>query len=219
MIALVSTNSTEYQELADITWHQNKAVYCQRHNFYAYSKIVEPHAKIGFEKFRLAQSAFQHKINGTERIDWVWATGTDSLVTDFTNDLSELLASAGTASLLVSTDINGVNADSFLVRNDPTGRFIVERTLELEPSYDTEQHVIDDLLLEFPSMFKILPQRTINSYNYDLYSSAPEHRLDKLGTNGHWQYGDLLIHWPGFSGNPEMRVEFAKEWMGKIKYE
>lgn len=216
MIALVSMNSPEYQEIADITWHKNKVPYCERHGFYAYARVIEAYAKIGFEKFKMAQFVFNHKIKG-ERIDWVWATGCDSLVTDFTNDLSGVINT--NKSFIVATDINGINADSFFVKNDVTGRFIVERALELESVYDTEQHVIDDLIIEYPSMFQIVPQRVLNSYNYDIYGTPEELRKDKLGTHGQWRYGDLLIHWPGFNANPEMRVAWAQEWLGKIKYE
>lgn len=208
-IALVSMNSLEYQELADITWLQNKVPYCERHGFGFYRSIVLPHAKIGFEKLRVVKSAF------AEGFDWVWATGCDSMVTDFTNDLSKIIDTH--RSCIIATDINGINADSFLVKNDPTGRFIIDRCLELEERYDTEQHVIMDLTIEFPSMFHIVPQRTINSYNYDLYSTPEELRFDELGTQGDWQYGDLLIHWPGFMNNPEMRVKFAKAMLDQIK--
>lgn len=219
MIALVSMNSPEYQELADLTWFQNKVPYCKRHNFYAYSRVVDAYDKIGFEKFKMVNSVFHHKINGKDRIDWVWATGCDTIITNFTNDLSDVLTLAGSASFIVATDVNGINADSFLVRNDTIGRFIVERALELEATYDTEQQVIMNLTVEFPSMFKIVPQRTINSYNYDLYSTVPEHRIDKLGTNGHWQYGDLLIHFPGYSNHSEIIIPFVKDYITKVKYE
>jgi len=46
---------------------------------------------------------------------------------------------------------------------------------------------------------KIVPQRTINSYNYDLYPGSIPHvyKKDLLGNDGQWQSGDFLIHWPG----------------------
>lgn len=219
MIALISINSPEYRELAELTWHQNKVSYCKRHGFFSYSREIESHQKMCFEKFRIAKHVFNTKISG-QTIDWVFATGCDSLITDFTNDLSAIVSNSGAASLIAIADVNSIiNGDNFLVRNDATGRFIVDRILELEDTSGTEQEAMINLSVEFPSMFQIVPQRTFNSYNYAIYNAAPETVVDKLGTKGHWHYGDLLIHFPGHGGHPELIIPYVQEWMGKIKYE
>jgi hypothetical protein len=49
-------------------------------------------------------------------------------------------------------------------------------------------------------VIKLVPQRTMNSYNYSLYKGwGPEPMLDKLGNVGDWQIGDFAIHWPAQS--------------------
>lgn len=214
MIALVGVHSPEYQALADLTWGQNKALYCRRHGFIGEDKLTEIHPKFSFEKFLLAKNYFTYA-----DVEWVWGTGTDSMITDFTNDLSALTAT--NASFLVATDRNGINADSFLIRNSIKGNHVLQWLLQRMEDHLDEQAAINSLFCSNafePGVLEIVPQRAINSYNYNLYPN-PEDRFDKLGNDGQWQYGDLLIHWPGFTANPERRVVWAKEYLNKVKYE
>ena len=51
---------------------------------------------------------------------------------------------------------------------------------------------------QFKNIIKILPQKSMNSYDYDLYGYNRLISIDKLGTQGHWEKGDFIIHIPGF---------------------
>jgi hypothetical protein len=115
----------------------------------------------------------------------------------------------------ISTDANNINADSFIIKNTIAARDFFENIIDLYPKYKdhgwAEQQVIIDLLKEnenFNRITKILPQKTINSYDYSLYPDSNFHgsqdslthfklRQDYYGNNGQWSQGDFLIHWPG----------------------
>lgn len=211
-IALVGVHTTFYAELASLTWDQNKKLFCKRHGFIGEDRLLTEYNvnNICFDKMRLVLEYFA---NGA---DWVWATGTDSMVTDFTNNLSAILKTE--ASFIVASDRNSINADSFLVKNNVFGRQIMDFVLSRESTAAEQQAVIDAFNEVPPGTMQLVPQRLINSYNYDLYP-CPQDRFDKLGTDGHWQYGDLLIHWPGYSSRPDLRCEWARAYMNRIKYE
>lgn len=208
MVALVSMHSPEFKELAALTG-ANKKEYCEKHNFIWHDEEVGSYFS-SFIKFTIIKKM----LNDNPAIEWVWFTGADSLITDFTNDLSTIVGGEKRP-LLIATDRNGINADSFLVRNSVEGQWLLNWFLFNENLFDSEQAAIVAVSEQMPLLINILPQRIINSYNYDLYGYP---RLDKLGTDGHWQYGDLLIHWPGFTDNIEMRISFVNEWLPQIKY-
>jgi hypothetical protein len=210
-VALVGVHSLLYSELAELTWDQNKKLYCERYGFFGEDRLIDLDKRspnIAFDKIRLCLEYFNR---GAE---WIWATGTDSLITDFTNDLSLILDTK--ASFIVASDRNGINADSFFVKNDNQGKLILDFILSKEELGAEQQAIIDAFGITVPGVMSLVPQRVMNSYNYELYPNS-EDRQDKLGTDGHWQYGDLLIHWPGFSSRPDLRCEWAKQYMHKIK--
>ena len=214
MFTLVSIHSPEYRELSDLTWNKNKALFCDEHRLGGWCKEIPFSPKMCFNKFKMARGIFKRY----PHTRWVWATGCDSMITNFKNDLRDIVANTE-ASLLVATDRNGINADSFFIKNSDAGLGIIAQILELEPSVNEEQSAIIKLSSDnrFTGHISIRPQREFNSYNYDLYPS-PEQRFDKLGTDGHWQPGDLLIHWPGFADNVKMRIGWAKEYINKVIY-
>ena len=75
-----------------------------------------------------------------------------------------------------------------------------------------EQQVIIDTLEQNREIIKLVPQRELNSYNYELYPECQP--VDKLGTNGHWQHGDLLIQWPGTSLPHRIHLaNFYQSWV------
>jgi hypothetical protein len=67
---------------------------------------------------------------------------------------------------------------------------------------------------EFQSIVKIVPQRFMNSYNYQFYHYS-DHR-DKLGIDGNWQIRDWLIHWPAIS--LEDRLNLTRHYEPYIIY-
>jgi hypothetical protein len=67
---------------------------------------------------------------------------------------------------------------------------------------------------ETKDIVKIMPQRYMNSYNYQLYNYT-DHR-DPAGWNGNWQVGDWLVHWPATTLEYRLQLaEFYKQYIIK----
>lgn len=211
-VALLSVYSENYQALADITWNQNKALYCARYGYTGYNINLGPyHGKMGFDKFRLALSILDHH-------EWIWITGTDSMITNFNKDVYESLDLGSVSNSFVAAyDANGLNADSVLFRNDVCGRTLLQAVGSCENLYDNEQHSTVVLTEQNPywgSRTKITYQWELNSYDYNLYPGCPQ--IDsKYQQRGQWQDGDLLIHWPGT--DLETRLRLAKDYLGRVQ--
>ena len=229
--ALITHHDPGYQPLADLTWHQNKKEYC---NLHGYDMIARTNDFItqqpdglmtGFEKIHLARQVL---IDHPE-YEWIWWTGTDTMVTNFATRLEERTNNA--FHFIVSVDINCINADSFLVRNTQEGMQFLTAILALEEEYfakywDTEQRAIANLVGlpgtgdlgwpnpsnieltgQFKDIVKVMPQRYMNCFNYHLYGSTYSHHKDKFDFDGNWQLGDWLIHWPAV--NLQSRIDLA----------
>jgi hypothetical protein len=66
------------------------------------------------------------------------------------------------------------------------------------------------------SGLKIVPQRLINSYDYDQYPGSIPHvfKKDIFGNDGQWQLGDFLIQWPGIPN--DRRIPLAQQMLTQI---
>lgn len=210
-IALATHHAQNYQTLADITF-ANKQAYAQRWGYAAYDDVIERHyPSIGFEKITFVEKILHNH-------DYVWWTGCDSLITNFNINISKVIEFAAGAHFIIATDVNGINADSFIVKNSAEGHVFLNLISSFEPQYKhhhwMEQQVIIDLYPQMTNIVKLVPQRLINSYDYKLYPQHPD-PSDKLGTNGQWEYGDLLIHWPGLG--LQKRLELAQYYLTQVK--
>lgn len=208
-VALFSCYTADYRPLADKTFNQNKALYCARYGYTGYNYECGLH-KQGFTKFKMALSILDHH-------EWVWITGTDSLITNFTKDVYESIdLGSSSYSFVAAFDANGLNADSVLFRNDVCGRTLLEAVTSLEDVYDNEQHTTVVLTESNPywgSRTKITYQWELNSYDYNLYPGCPQ--VDsKYQARGQWQEGDLLIHWPGVGY--DKRMELANHYLDRV---
>jgi hypothetical protein len=85
-----------------------------------------------------------------------------------------------------------------MVRNSMQGRgwleFILAKGLEhYKDNRWPEQQPMTDFYVKFQDIVKIVPQRTMNSYNYKIYGVDP---TDLLDTSGQWESGDFVLHMP-----------------------
>jgi hypothetical protein len=209
--AIVSLNDKNYQPLADLTWEQNKVKYAERHDYgYACKTDGFYNVVIGFEKIWFMRDM----LDAYPDIDWLWWTGTDTLITNMSVKLEDRVDN--NYHFIIATDCNGINADSFFVRNTPEGRGYLDLIKSKYDQYKThvwaEQQVIIDTAEANKDIIKFLPQKDINAYDYGLYPECVP--KDKFGNDGQWSKGDLLIHWPGTS--LWQRLDLAKKYMGQI---
>jgi hypothetical protein len=216
MHALISLHDEKYQPLGDLTWTQNKEVYAAQHGYAAICKTrgFKEGVGIGYQKIHFAKEVLESH----PEYDWIWWTGTDTMITNFAVRIEDRIDN--NYHFMICVDVNGLNADSFLVRNTTEGRAIINSILALEEHcsqfWDTEQRAMAmvmglpipgeatwdinpevELTGDYKDVIKILPQRFMNSFNYQLYHYT-DHR-DKLGIDGNWQPCDWLIHWPATS--------------------
>jgi hypothetical protein len=235
MYAIISHNDSKYQPLADLTWNENKIEYATRHGYAVYNKTDEflttneKTVMTGFEKIYLTKEIMQEY----PEVEWIWFTGTDTMITNFSTKIEDRIDN--NYHFIVAVDVNGINADSYLIRNTPEGMSFIDHVLSLKDTcdkhWDTEQRAFcyalgfpgtgepgwpfgETLVVceQFRKIVKIVPQRYMNSFNYGLYHYT-DHR-DKLGVNGNWSFGDWLIHWPACS--VEHRINLYNTYKDQI---
>jgi hypothetical protein len=193
--ALVTIHDANYKTLADLTWHRNRELYAARHG---YDAIVQTEnfkvANLGWAKIALLLEIMDRKEH--DLLHW---SGTDTMITNFTIPLTEFAYDG--YHITISTDFNGIQNDSFLVRNTPEARGWLQMIMDKMPEFLShpylEQGVMMDTYQQYSDIIKVVPQRFINAYHYPLYQNkGAKGSLDRMGFSGQWQKGDFLIHCP-----------------------
>jgi hypothetical protein len=197
--ALVTAHNETYQPLADITWDQNKKLYAQQHGYDAITKTDnwkygDPKL-ISFERTELIIELLE-----SGKYDWVHAVGCDTMITNFNIRLEDLVDND--SHFIIAMDCYNINNDSFLARNTPECINWLKHTVSLREKYANhpwyDQQSMIDTIEEIAPYMRIVPQRELNSYDYDEYPGLIPHiyKKDLSGNDGQWQAGDFLIHWP-----------------------
>jgi len=203
--AIITTHDSNYAELANLTWHRNKKFYAQKHGYKAIAReTLKPGIHPNFQKID-----FMLDVLSNSDIDSVLWTDTDSMITNFNIPLEDLLYDGH--DMTITTDWNGINSGTFLVRNTVRIKNYLKMILDNEPVYKThefyEQGVIMDTYNHYKNMIKIVPQRFMNAYWLPLYHPDENKDLkDKLGFNGQWRPGDFIIHAPGQPNSVRMSL-------------
>ena len=207
MFTILCNHTPDYQQLVDKTWFNNKVPYCQRHGYNFELRLVEnsPLNVNTLHRYQMSKVLFINDVlNRSPEDAWVWWTGADLMITNFTIKLESIIDT--NYHFIIATDFNGMNADSFLVRNSEKGRRYFKMIVDTLPMYtywEGEQGIMKETYSIFKDdVVKIVPQKTINSYNYADYRVAYAHReplQDELGNIGDWSPGDFVIQWPATS--------------------
>ena len=212
--AVCSIYDEGYAELGDITIGINAKKYCDLHG---YDLVVRrdnfslPNNQLGYEKVHLIL-----EILATNKHEWIYWRGADTMQTNLNIELRDMVSIYDF--FIIGCDVHNINADSFFIRNCEKSIQFFTEVLEDRHKYVDEQQAFHMLYQKY--QFKVLPQKCINSYDYNLYLSTepfnvnglqPECApgLDIFGQSGQWTPGDFLIHWPGISLTK--RIELAKE--------
>lgn len=213
MYALFTQHNDKYARLAELTWDQNRVIYANKHGYAFHAKTDE--WVNGFDKIHYCKKLMLDH----PEYEWLWWTGTDTMVTNMNIRIEDRVMNQ--YHFIISVDANGVNADSWLIRNSKEGREFIDEVLSNETEclkhWDTEQRAFCYVLgvpvgadpswpppgpitmnSKWQDLTKIVAQKYMNSYNYQFYREHVDHR-DKSGVDGNWSYGDWLIHWPALS--------------------
>jgi hypothetical protein len=208
VIAVVSMHDSKYAYLSPYTWNQNGKLYCEKWN-YPYFILENPGDDLqkGFIKVRYLIELCE----SNPQVEWIFWKDCDGLITNFNIRLEEIVDND--YHVILTTHNNGINNGMMFIRNSPQGRDylrMIYQHVEIPMYRDgpgMEQAVQEDTLEANRSIIKIVPQRTFNAVPYSDFSHGRiTSRLDRLGTEGHWQEGDFVMHWPGELHEERLRV-------------
>jgi hypothetical protein len=195
--AYATIHDHNYKALSDITWEQNRKLYCERWGYTPFVKTdnFNPDIKIGFERCFLIK-----EIMDKNEHDFIFWSGTDTAITNFTIPLDQHIYNG--YSITVAPDFNGINNDSMLIRNDKNGKDFIDLMIQLMPEYMDhpfcEQGILMEKYQEYQHVIKLVPQKFMNSYHMPLYCphKGAKDFNDAFGFNGNWTPGDFLLHCP-----------------------
>jgi hypothetical protein len=213
-IGIVTLHNDWYKDLANFTYDKNLVKYAKKHSYKLVCKKdnFSTEYLIYFEKIKIILDTFKNN----PELDWAWWIDCDAMVTNFNTTLESIIDND--YHIIMSTDDNGLNCGSFLIRNTPQGISWLEMIFSQRfvHRYYThpwpEQIVMMETARNYTDILKIIPQKTFNSYYYPLYGEvAARTWCDRLGLSGNWTPGDFVIHWPG-KPNIE-RIELAKHFL------
>jgi len=214
--ALVTAHNDAYKPLADITWDQNKKLYAQKHGYDAIAKTSDfklpVSGGISFERSELIV-----ELLASGKYDWIHAAGCDTMITNFNIKLEDLIDDD--YDFIIAVDCYNINNDSMLVRNAPSGIEWLSHVVNSYEKYKNhpwfDQQCMIDTIDMMGDRIKVVTQRTINSYNYDLYPIEPHvFKKDLMGNSGQWEPGDFLIHWPAIP--LKERIVMATDMLAQV---
>ena len=210
-IAIVSIFNEKHKSLSDLTW-TNKEQYAIKHGYIAVAKTdnFSPE-QVHFDKFIHILDVMKTNPD----LEWVWWLDNDAMITNFDTVIEDLVDN--NYHVIMPTDIAALNTGSFIVRNSIQAREWLEFLLSKKKEYKNdnkwfEQQAVIDFYPKFQHLFKIIPQKWLNSYDYRMYNVEG---IDLLGQDGQWEQGDFVIHWPGLSN--EIRVQLAQQYQKFIQ--
>lgn len=197
--AIVTMHDEGYQELANITYGENKVPYCAHHSYKLFAKtdnFSQGNRKF-FDKFRFLVEVMENNSD----VEWYWWLDGDAMITNWTIPIERYCDND--YHFVITVDRYNLNSGSFFIRNSKQGRDYLKHLLSVEDEYLTakwpDQQPMIDLVEEYQTMTKIHSQRDFNSYDYDFYhrDHGNTHDWDLFGNNGNWQPGDFVCHYPG----------------------
>jgi len=212
-IALVSFNNSNFKEMAEMTWFNNKVEYAKLHGYNAFH-CTEEHfcfepQYLYYEKYNFILNIFDNYPD----IEWIWFTGTDLIITNFTIKLESIIDN--NYQQIICADVNGINIDSHLIKNSLISKGLLKWILDTKEQsvrgWPFEQGAIwafyqQNHLSQY--IMKVMPQRVMNSYLYGLYGnqySAPY--LDPYTKqDGEYQFGDFALQLPGVANDIRLKV-------------
>jgi hypothetical protein len=225
MYAVVNLCTSNIDDLGSLT-NATKKEYCQRHG-YEFFTIGDEFVGERSEPWTFAMDWFKPKFliklfNERPDIEWALVTEADATITNLTIPMEDKIDND--YHIIVPVDRLNLNSGNLLVRNSPEGRAYLQAMLDDEEKYlvNTTNNPIFGLQLwmvdnieKFSDIVKIVPQKHMNSYEHGIYDYC-DIRVDIFGTNGAWEKGDWIIHWPGIQHQVRLQRASTLEQEGRI---
>jgi hypothetical protein len=214
MIVLATMHDERYSSLANETFNNNKIPYCEKHGYELTAKTDGWSDVVYFDKIQYLLDVLENN----PEVTWIWWLDCDALITNFTKRIEDMIDE--NYHVVISTDVNGLNAGSFFVKNSVEGRGWLSMILSWRQMYswkkwdNPEQHPMIMTYIRYRDIIKLVPQREVNSFDYTMYPGISS--IDMLHTDGQWQPGDWIIHWPNIPN--DKRIAMIAELQSKIIY-
>ena len=213
-IAVCQLWDSNYQPLADTTWDKNKKLYCEQWEYPYHIKTSGFTYCPSYEKIKFMLDIMEEH----PEYDWLYWAGADTLITNFYIKLEEFVDDD--YHVIMSKEVLGINADSFMLKNSPESRDYFRYLWTLVEKYQThmfwEQQAMIDSMDKYEHLFKFVPQKTFNSYLYkQLYQRIHNTSIDQTGTDGQWYPGHFLLH---FAGSYMPKQQLAEQFLGLVRY-
>lgn len=205
--AIVSMFNQPHAELAKHTWFSNKETYAKRHGYQSFAKVDNFSAEaVHFDKF----VHILHILESNPKLSWVWWLDNDAMITNFNHKIENVIDDS--YDIVMATDLASINTGSFFVKNSENSRVWLKDMISKRKDYLNDkkwfdQQCVIDTYVTYKDIIKLVPQKTINSYDYRMYNVQG---IDMLGNDGQWEQGDWVVHWPGLNNN--LRVQLAEQF-------
>jgi len=210
VMAIATMHDEGYNYLYPYTWNENGLKYCELHDYPYVAMTDSDIANPGYAKIDLLLAI----CNENPDVEWILWKDCDSLITNFNIRIEDVVDNE--YHVLLTTYWNGINAGMMMVRNSIEGRKYLEMIMSVSHLYPNEQEVMIDTFNHFKDIIKIVPQRTFNAACFSdgchgIDGLDPRNHIDCIGTNGQWQPGDWVMHWPGQS--PQLRLQLVQKYL------
>lgn len=209
-LTILTMATEEYWPLLMAT-APNRLEYCLRWD-YDFHLIRMPSSEYG-QRERALLSAMK----GITSEDWVWFQGADVLVTNFL--VRADVFCDPTLDLVISSDCNGINNDSFFVRGSRSGLGFIESVPHW--NFVNDQLAMAYLLggtngsrVDVPHPLD--PDLHVKIVNQKYFNSYPGYSKDyeMPGHPGQWKPGDFVAHLPGMENT--RRLEWVAELLPQV---
>lgn len=147
--------------------------------------------------------------------DWLWFLGVDTIITNMTIDARQFCDPD--YHCVIARDINGINNDSWFLRNCPETIDFTHKVLSLRQQIpSSDQDAMKWVLDNCPEYkIKVCCQRLFNSYLYDSRPEyAPYDDAQKAACGGSWEPGDFIVHFAGI--DVPSRMKLVPEFLAQV---
>jgi len=194
-ICIATYATGNFAPVCDVT-DPNKAEYASLHG-YGFERNHNEAFHTGNPNFD--RHRWHVELLKSGRWDWMYFLDADAIFTNFDKRLEDIILPDD--HLIFPIDAVMVQAGGFLARNsDVTFRFFDE--LQKRKTEVSDQIEMERILPDFSGSYKIIPQRTLGSYDYKHYQHLGGNYVtskDRDGNDGQWQPGDFVFHCPGMT--------------------
>jgi len=136
----MSTWSTDYQVLANLTFTNNKVKYAEKHGYKTHFKIHTDPNDILWDRPR----QWEQVLLSIPENDWLWVSGTDLFITRPDYRLEDFIDD--TAEFMCAVDHHQVFGDCFIIKNCPNSIRLIREVLARRNEFPNEQWAFSTIL-------------------------------------------------------------------------